>query len=139
LILHKQAIVRKILSGYGLSLPEEEVQKLTLRLDFLLKVKEEVDFRTSFKNANSEQPDEGWGVFLFNVIKHCDDDLCYSHQKEIDMKCVLCGCYIDIEKKPHNAAPLADGYCCDKCNYEKVLPRRFDLLGGLKEATSRSN
>jgi len=52
------------------------------------------------------------------------------------MKCCLCG-----EKLPkthpgrNNPAPLKqEGECCDKCNYEKVIPERIRraLEGGKK-------
>ena len=46
------------------------------------------------------------------------------------MKCCLCN--KEIEKnnisgwdKGHNAQPLKDGRCCDFCNYNKVIPARF--------------
>lgn len=42
--------------------------------------------------------------------------------------CVICG-----EKFAgwgNNAAPLANGICCDDCNWEKVIPARIGALGG---------
>ena len=47
--------------------------------------------------------------------------------------CVLCGGAIEHKKLPdgtvywtqgNNALPLADGQCCDTCNYERVVPAR---------------
>tara|TARA_R110002020_G_scaffold181370_3_gene376258 strand:+ start:6052 stop:6324 length:273 start_codon:yes stop_codon:yes gene_type:complete len=29
----------------------------------------------------------------------------------------------------HNAMPVNDGRCCDKCNEEVVLVKRFELMG----------
>lgn len=40
-----------------------------------------------------------------------------------DNKCVLCG--KQIKGWGNDAWPLADGYCCDKCNDEKVIPARI--------------
>lgn len=40
---------------------------------------------------------------------------------------VCCICHRPIEGYPHNAAPLAEGVCCGKCNVEKVLPYRLAL------------
>lgn len=46
------------------------------------------------------------------------------------MKCCLCG--NEIEKNPlsgwdqgNNAQPLADGRCCDECDYALVIPQRI--------------
>ncbi len=39
--------------------------------------------------------------------------------------CCLCG--KRIEGHGHNAAPLADGVCCDECNMTKVIPERIRL------------
>lgn len=47
------------------------------------------------------------------------------------MKCCLCGNEIEVVgnwKEGNNAIPLEDGRCCDKCNVEKVIPTRFDLI-----------
>ena len=40
-----------------------------------------------------------------------------------DNTCVLCG--KQIKGWGNDAWPLADGYCCDKCNNEKVIPARI--------------
>lgn len=51
-----------------------------------------------------------------------------------DNICVLC------KKKfrgwGNDAWPLADGYCCDKCNSEKVLPARIAQMYGLKKESN---
>jgi len=50
------------------------------------------------------------------------------------MICDICGNLIDIhyDKKGeaywtegHNALPVVDGRCCDKCNAEVVIPARI--------------
>lgn len=41
------------------------------------------------------------------------------------MKCCLCKGEIE-GKYGHNAQPLADGRCCDTCNYTKVVPKRIE-------------
>ena len=33
-----------------------------------------------------------------------------------------------IWDKGHNAEPIKDGQCCDKCNFEKVIPERLNFL-----------
>ncbi len=33
-----------------------------------------------------------------------------------------------IWDKGHNAEPVKDGQCCDRCNFEKVLPERLKHL-----------
>lgn len=48
------------------------------------------------------------------------------------MKCCLCNNNIEVKGswvKGNNAQPLKDGRCCDKCNYEKVLPARLRCMG----------
>lgn len=42
-------------------------------------------------------------------------------------KCCLCGEYAE-PKDMHNAAPLKDGKCCEKCNLSKVIPARIKSL-----------
>lgn len=39
--------------------------------------------------------------------------------------CCLCG--RRIEGYGNNAAPLADGVCCDECNATKVIPERLRM------------
>lgn len=44
------------------------------------------------------------------------------------MKCCLCHKDIAVHNhwtQGHNAQPLKKGRCCDKCNYEKVIPTRL--------------
>ena len=52
------------------------------------------------------------------------------------MKCIICGGSIEPHKKSsgeiywkggNNAEPVADGRCCDECNWGIVIPRRMDL------------
>jgi len=51
--------------------------------------------------------------------------------------CVICGKKIKPQKTDngetywdngHNALPVKEGRCCDKCNQEKVIPARLDIL-----------
>lgn len=53
------------------------------------------------------------------------------------MECTICK--EEIEKQTddkgkvywdqgHNAEPVAEGRCCDKCNIEKVIPSRLGLI-----------
>ncbi len=55
-----------------------------------------------------------------------------SKQDEIS-KCVLCGGdYKGYGNNPEPVKPYSDGQCCDKCNWEVVLPARgipLDVLG----------
>ena len=39
--------------------------------------------------------------------------------------CCLCARPIPSGEHGNNARPLADGVCCNACNYEKVLPERM--------------
>jgi len=41
-------------------------------------------------------------------------------------KCCLCG--EEYERFGNSARPLKDGQCCDKCNYEKVIPARLKIF-----------
>lgn len=52
-------------------------------------------------------------------------------------KCVLCGAPIMLmsdgfTRNPdlwaNNAWPVAEGYCCPKCNREKVIPARIAAM-----------
>lgn len=47
----------------------------------------------------------------------------------INKKCVFCK---EVLKKHqfNNAEPIKKGYCCDKCNVEKVVPERVKRLVG---------
>jgi hypothetical protein len=47
--------------------------------------------------------------------------------------CALCG--KTIVGFGHNAAPLAEGQCCDDCNRDKVIPQRIRDMG-LREPRS---
>ena len=46
------------------------------------------------------------------------------------MKCCLCNC--TFNGYGNNTAPLADGYCCDVCNTQIIIPYRFLKLGSTK-------
>jgi hypothetical protein len=52
-------------------------------------------------------------------------------REDQDKTCVLCG--EEFTEFGNNPAPLKsldEGRCCDKCNWEKVMPTRFAALGG---------
>ena len=51
-----------------------------------------------------------------------------------DKKCVLCGKV--YRGWGNDAWPLADGYCCDKCNNEKVIPARIAQMYGTKNESN---
>jgi len=52
------------------------------------------------------------------------------------MKCSICGGDIEVKRHPdtgevmwdqgNNADPVNDGRCCDKCNWEVVIPKRLE-------------
>jgi hypothetical protein len=48
------------------------------------------------------------------------------------MKCVICKEKIEVEdsgwKDGNNAKPVADGRCCNECNYKVVIPARLELM-----------
>ena len=52
-----------------------------------------------------------------------DDE--YTDTVTEDKVCVICG--DTIERYGNNAAPIADGICCDQCNKEKVIPARIKM------------
>lgn len=39
-------------------------------------------------------------------------------------QCAICGEMIH-PRRVHNAEPVVDGVCCDKCNYAFVVPARI--------------
>ena len=49
------------------------------------------------------------------------------------MKCIICKQKIEVTSygwsEGHNALPVADGRCCDRCNWTVVLPARIGRLG----------
>lgn len=45
-----------------------------------------------------------------------------------NISCSLCNAVITDARDSHNALPLSEDRCCEKCNYEKVLPARFMCL-----------
>tara|TARA_R100001163_G_C5027526_1_gene168699 strand:- start:913 stop:1113 length:201 start_codon:yes stop_codon:yes gene_type:complete len=56
------------------------------------------------------------------------------------MKSSCCLCGKDLGGSGHNAFPLADGRCCDSCNYLSVIPARIKkahhsgiIAGGARE------
>ena len=51
-----------------------------------------------------------------------------------EKKCVLCG--KRYSGWGNDAWPLADGYCCDKCNNEKVIPARIAQMYGTKNESN---
>lgn len=46
--------------------------------------------------------------------------------------CVICN--HEYDGYGNSAEPIAKGYCCDKCNMEKVIPARLSQVTGLKES-----
>ena len=38
--------------------------------------------------------------------------------------CCICGCFI-VDEWGNNAEPIAEGRCCDSCNYTHVIPVRI--------------
>lgn len=55
----------------------------------------------------------------------------YDTRKDEDLEkysVTCCICHAPIDGYGNNAAPLADGTCCDKCNIEKVIPMRLEMM-----------
>lgn len=42
-------------------------------------------------------------------------------------QCCVCGKFVPL-KEAHNAAPIADDWCCTECIYTKVIPARIAEL-----------
>ena len=47
-------------------------------------------------------------------------------------KCILCK--EKIEGYGHNAMPIKDGFCCDKCHLFAVIPKQMNDVYGFKVA-----
>lgn len=55
------------------------------------------------------------------------------------MKCSICEDNIEEQEHPitseifwnkgHNAEPINDGRCCDRCNYTIVIVKRMEIMG----------
>lgn len=35
-----------------------------------------------------------------------------------------------LYKHSHNAFPVSDKRCCEQCNYDVVIPKRMEAMGG---------
>tara|TARA_R110001592_G_C12945348_1_gene730814 strand:+ start:138 stop:392 length:255 start_codon:yes stop_codon:yes gene_type:complete len=47
------------------------------------------------------------------------------------MQCVICK--FPITGYGHNADPVAEGKCCDICNFGKVIPARVEAMNAIIE------
>ena len=52
-----------------------------------------------------------------------------------NIKCSLCDVVITDARDSHNAMPLNDSRCCEKCNNEKVMLSRISSIVQTKEET----
>ena len=80
--------------------------------------------RTRVKIANLEEK-------LYNPVR--DDELSKMIREMWDTE-DLCGLCKGVELKhphKHNAQPITSGFCCSKCNDEKVVPLRMAMVGAL--------
>lgn len=62
-----------------------------------------------------------------NIMQHLNEG------ENETKKCVICG--KTYKGWGNDAWPVADGYCCDKCNNDKVLPARIAQMYGIKESS----
>jgi hypothetical protein len=46
-------------------------------------------------------------------------------------KCVICESLIELGTHGHNAEPVAEGRCCDHCNWTEVVPARISRIAEL--------
>ena len=54
-------------------------------------------------------------------------------------KCCICGGLCEEYGNDHWPIVLEDGArCCDKCNEEKVIPERINLIMGYSHGTEQS-
>jgi len=47
------------------------------------------------------------------------------------MECSICGKEIEVVNgwaEGNNALPINNGRCCDRCNFERVLPERLKQI-----------
>ena len=49
--------------------------------------------------------------------------------EKLKIFCCLCNKEMFLHEG-YNAEPVADGYCCAACNYEKVIPARIAEMEG---------
>lgn len=59
-----------------------------------------------------------------NKLYLCED----LEDNEVEMKELCCICHKPIKGYGNNAEPVCSGRCCDKCNYEVVIPARIDAF-----------
>lgn len=45
-----------------------------------------------------------------------------------NIQCSLCNALISDARDSHNALPISELRCCEKCNVEKVIPARLNLI-----------
>jgi len=53
-----------------------------------------------------------------------------------NIMCSLCDVIITDARDSHNAMPLNDSRCCEKCNHQKVFPTRISLIKTIENSLS---
>tara|TARA_R100000734_G_C3255608_1_gene55812 strand:- start:318 stop:491 length:174 start_codon:yes stop_codon:yes gene_type:complete len=52
-----------------------------------------------------------------------------------EFECVICG-EVKKDQWDHNPEPISkEGRCCTDCNYDVVVPKRLELILGIKDRT----
>lgn len=67
--------------------------------------------------------------YVSSLLKHSDSRKDRRFFK-CNIRCSLCNSVITDARESHNALPLSDRRCCEKCNYEKVIPARLFIIEG---------
>lgn len=113
---------------------DEEYKDLIKLYKYLVKKygKDGILTRDYFKNTRGNwQPGSGATPEEVKFVQEDLPNITLINESASDNKCSICGKV--ISGWGNNAEPVNDGYCCDKCNSEIVVPYRIYLsLGGSK-------
>ena len=92
------------------------------------------DFQEKFNKNNRLANDYIAQVMNLKVSREQrrEDDRFFK----FNIKCSLCDVIITDARNSHNAMPLNDSRCCEKCNHQKVLPTRFALIKTIENSLS---
>lgn len=97
-----------------------------------MKCKEEEKKNKDYKKAKDAEIDQ------VRKGNYNYDGIGLSNKNEgLDDKCCICGG--PLGKYGNNAEPVKSGRCCDKCNYEVVLPTRLGLIKSNLDECNKSN
>jgi len=70
--LEKRKILRRLLLKKGITLSDDEIDILQVRLDLLAYAKAHREIVEAFQDDTDEPPPEGWSKYLSNMVDECD-------------------------------------------------------------------